>query len=189
MTFDVAVIGGGISGLPAALFTSHAELNTVVFDTGVSQIKKVPELRNVLGAPGMSGEELIETYRKQVTEVGAEIKDETVTSVKKEDGEFVITAGEEEYRATRVVMATNVNVTLLEELGLEVEVNENIKSGKIKKVVGVSEDGVTNVSNLYVSGLLAGVPSQALIAAGQGANVGVRIAQEATGDKYMWHDK
>jgi thioredoxin reductase len=73
-------------------------------------------------------------------------------------------------------------------MGLEIAVNDNIKNKKIKKVVGVNWEGITSVSNLYIAGLLADLPSQVMIAAGQGAAVGVRVAQDATGDKYMWHD-
>lgn len=97
--------------------------------------------------------------------------------------------GGETYKANRVIIATNMNTELLEALGLEIGVNENIKSGKIKKVVGVNWEGLTSIPNLYIAGLLAGIPIQVMIAAGQGSAVGVRIAQEVTGEKYMWHDK
>lgn len=188
MKLDVAIIGGGISGLSAAVFTGHAGLKTVVFDSGVSQVKKVSSLNNNLGTPGISGEELLEKYRQQVKEYG-EFKNAKVESLQKEGDVFTLQADGEIYEATRVIVATNIHTELLEGLGLEIGVNENIKSGKIKKVVGVNWEGVTSIPNLYIAGLLAGVPSQVMIAAGQGAAVGVRVAQEATGEKYMWHDQ
>ena len=188
MKLDVAIIGGGISGLSAAVFTGHAGLKTVVFDAGVSQVKKVSSLNNNLGTPGISGEELLEKYQQQVKEYG-ELKNVKVESLQKEGDVFTLQADGETYEATRVIVATNINTELLEALGLEIGVNENIKSGKIKKVVGVNWEGVTSIPNLYIAGLLAGVPSQVMIAAGQGAAVGVRVAQEATGEKYMWHDQ
>lgn len=188
MKLDVAIIGGGISGLSAAIFTGHVGLKTVVFDAGVSQVKKVSALNNNLGTPGISGEELLEKYQQQVKEYG-ELKNVKVESLQKEGDVFTLQADGETYEATRVIVATNLNTELLEALGLEIGVNENIKSGKIKKVVGVNWEGVTSIPNLYIAGLLAGVPSQVMIAAGQGAAVGVRVAQEATGEKYMWHDQ
>lgn len=188
MKLDVAVIGGGISGLSAALFTGHAGLKTVVFDDGQSQIKKVSSLKNNLGTPGISGEELLERYRQQVRDY-AEIKDVKVTSLKKSGDVFILEADGKTYEAERVIVATNIHYDLLEALGFEIEVNENVKSGKIKKVAGVDWEGITSIPNLYIAGLLAGVPSQVMIAAGQGAAVGVRVAQDATGEKYMWHDK
>lgn len=187
MKADVIVIGGGISGLSAALFTGHAGLKTIVFDSGESQIKRVAKLNNVLGAPGLSGDELLEKYRQQLGDY-AEVKNEKVDFLQKETDHFIIKANGETYEAVRVIIATNIDTALLEAIGLEIAVNENIKNGKIKKVVGVNWEGVTSIPNLYIAGLLAGLPSQAMIAAGQGAAVGVRVAQDATGDKYMWHD-
>lgn len=188
MEVDVAVIGGGISGLSAALYTGHAGLKTIVFDSGTSQIHKISKLQNYLGVTNISGTELLETFRKQTKDY-AEIKDVKVESIEKQGDTFIIQAGGETYKAQRIVVATNLEYDLLEKLGLEITVNEHIKSGKIKRVVGVDWEGKTPIPNLYVAGLLAGVPSQAMIAAGQGAAVGVHIAQEATGEKYMWHDK
>lgn len=187
MGFDVAIIGGGISGLSASLFTGHAGLKTVVFDTDKSQIKSVPSLRNYLGANEVSGDGLLDQYRKQVKDV-VEFRNVEVDSIQKIDDIFSIQAGGETYVAERVVIATNIRTNLLEELGLEIGINENVKSGKVKKVIGVNWDGLTPIPKLYIAGLLTGIPSQALIASGQGASVGVKIAQEVTGEKYMWHD-
>lgn len=187
MKLDVAIVGGGISGLSAALFTGHAGLKTVVFDSGESQIKKVNNLNNNLGTPGISGDELLEKYRNQLNQY-AELKNAKVESLQKEGDHFVFQANGETYEAERVIVATNLHTELLEALGFEIGVNENIKSGKIKKVIGVNWEGVTSTPNLYIAGLLAGLPSQVMIAAGQGAAVGVRVAQDATGEKYMWHD-
>ena len=175
-----------ISGLSAALFTGHAGLKTVVFDTGESQIKNVNNLNNNLGTPGITGDELLEKYRTQLNQY-AELKNAKVESLQKEGNRFVFQADGETYEADRVIVATNLQTELLEALGFEIGVNENIKSGKIK-VVGVDWEGVTSIPNLYIAGLLAGLPSQVMIAAGQGAAVGVRVAQDATGEKYMWHD-
>lgn len=187
MQIDVAIIGGGISGLSAAIYTGHAGLKTVVFDSGDSQIKKVSSLHNYLGTPNISGEKLIQIFREQLQEY-AEVKAAEVTSLKQEGEGFVLQAEEETYKATRVILATNIKTDLIEALGFEIAVNENIKSGKIKKVVGVNWEGTTSIPNLYIAGLLSGIPSQAVIAAGQGAAVGVRVAQDATSSKYMWHD-
>lgn len=185
---DVAIVGGGISGLAAAVYTGHAGLKTVVFDGGKSQIHNISKINNYLGATNLSGTELLETFRKQAKDY-AEIKDVKVESIQKEGNVFILQADGETYEAERVVFASNIEYDLLEKLGLEIAVNENIKNGKIKKVVGAEVNGKTSIPNLYVAGLLSGIPSQAIIAAGQGAAVGVHIAQEATGEKYMWHDK
>jgi thioredoxin reductase (NADPH) len=45
--FDVLIVGGGLSGLSAAIFTSRAGLNTVVFDKGESTISRVAVVTHV----------------------------------------------------------------------------------------------------------------------------------------------
>lgn len=185
---DVIVVGGGIAGLAASLFTQKAGLRTIVFDTGVSQLKKVSAVWNYMGKTGNSGEQMIEDYRNQVTNVGVELRDEEVLSVTQEEDSFVVQTAAETYSAKYVIIATNLNTQLLADLGFELVVNEKVPSGKIKQVKGIGWEGVTQLPNLYVAGLLAGVPSQAIIAAGQGAAVGVDIAAKATGKTYMWHD-
>lgn len=185
---EVIVVGGGVAGLAASLFTQKAGLRTLVFDTGVSQLKKVSMVWNYLGKIGDSGEQLLDNYRKQATDIGVEVRDEEVVSVKPEDGFFTVQTAEETYQAKYVVIATNMNTQLLSDLGFELAVNEKVPSGKIKMIKGIGWEGETRIANLYVAGLLAGLPSQAIIAAGQGAAVGVNIATKETGKTYMWHD-
>lgn len=185
---DVIVVGGGVAGLAASLFTQKAGLRTLVFDTGVSQLKRVSTVWNYLGKTGNSGEQLIGDYRNQVTNAGVELRDEEVLSVKPEEESFVVQTAAETYHAQYVIIATNLNTQLLTDLGFELVVNEKVPSGKIKQVKGIGWEGETQIPNLYVAGMLAGVPSQAIIAAGQGAAVGVNIATKATGKTYMWHD-
>lgn len=95
---DVIVVGGGVSGLAASLFTQKAGLRTLVFDTGVSQLKKVSAVWNYLGQTGNSGEQMIEEFRKQVADVGVDLHDEEVLSVKPEADHFVVQTLVETFR-------------------------------------------------------------------------------------------
>ncbi|MCY0896986.1 MAG: FAD-dependent oxidoreductase [Alicyclobacillaceae bacterium] len=193
--YDVLVVGGGVAGLSVAMFTGKANLRTVVVDESESQLVKVKEIRNFPGVlGGISGEEWIASARRQAQSEGAELAFAKVTRFENVHGEYfsvhgVSVGGEAlEWRCKYLVIAVNLGYALLAELGFEVRVNEHVPSGKIRFLDGVQYDGRTEVDRLYVAGLLANVPSQSVVSAGQGAFVGIQIASEVLGKPFMWHD-
>ncbi|WP_070120379.1 NAD(P)/FAD-dependent oxidoreductase [Bacillus marinisedimentorum] len=185
---DVLIIGGGISGLSAAVYTAYGKLDTVVLDTETSQIKRVGTLRNYPGVLETSGEQLLENMRKQAESFGAEVQVNEVKNIEPQEGGFSVETETGTMSAKYVIVATNIKTDLLENLGLSLIVNEKVPSGKIKQVEGVGFDGVTSRENLYIAGLLTGLSSQSVIAAGQGAQLGVDIVTRETGKMFIWHD-
>jgi thioredoxin reductase (NADPH) len=77
--YDVIIIGGGPAGLSAAIYASRARLKTIVLDRSktagslayASVIENYPGMQKP-----MSGNELLEVFRKQALGFGAEYKDE-----------------------------------------------------------------------------------------------------------------
>lgn len=187
---DVLVIGGGISGGSAALYTAQGGLKTGVIDSGKSQIKQVTKIFNYPGIKEISGVELLENIKDQAIAAGTEWNEGIVETVKKKDHGFsVILTDGNEFDTKHLIIATNLQTSLLESLGFELAVNEKVPSGKIKKVLGIEADGTTNQPNLYITSLLAGLSSQSVIAAGHGAAIGISIVTKEIGKTYMWHDK
>lgn len=186
--FDVIIIGGGVAGLAASLFTAKAGLTTVVFDNDVSQALKVHAIHNYLGIPEISGAELLHRYREQVSAVGVQLRNETVVAWEHVKPYFRVTTEAQRYDCNYLVIATNLNTQPLTDFGFDVVVNQKVPSGKIRMVEGLGPEGQTHIPGLYIAGLLSGAASQAIIAAGQGASVGVDIATKAAGKSYMWHD-
>lgn len=189
-TYDVIIVGGGVAGLSAAIYTGGAKLSTMVFDTGKSQITQVSKVMNYPGfAEGISGTEWIERCRRQVSELGVELLNREITGIEQKPGLFTVSTEAEQYESRFLVLATNTNWKILEDLGFELEVNPLVPSGKIKYVQGVGYNGETHILNLYLAGLHTPVQSQAVVAAGQGANIGITIASKILEKSYMWHDK
>lgn len=187
---DVLVIGGGISGGSAAIYTSQGGLKTAVIDSGKSQIKQVSKLFNYPGIKEITGSELLENIKGQALAAGTEWIEGAVETVKKNDiGYSVILTDGKEFISKHLVIATNLQTSLLESLGFQLAVNEKVPSGKIKRVLGIEHDGTTKLPNLYITSLLAGLSSQSIIAAGHGASIGISIVSKETGKTYMWHDK
>ncbi|WP_017755196.1 NAD(P)/FAD-dependent oxidoreductase [Calidifontibacillus oryziterrae] len=187
--YDVIIIGGGVSGCSAAIYTAFGKLKTLVIDAKKSQIIPISQVVNYPGIQKTTGEELLQTMKGQALENGADWLDSVVTDLKENDGIYnVVTANNETYEAKYIIIATNINTELLERLGFVVEVNDKVPSGKIKRVQGVGFDGKTSLENVFIAGLLANLSTQCVIAAGQGAQIGVDIVSKETGKAFVWHD-
>jgi thioredoxin reductase (NADPH) len=94
--------------------------------------------------------------KDQAIASGAEWTEGVVEAITQIDNVFsVLLADGKELVAKHLVIATNLQTRLLENLGFELAVNEKVPSGKIKKVLGIEPDGTTNLPNLYITSLLA----------------------------------
>src|ERR1041385_6632909 len=63
---EVIVVGGGISGLSAAIYLGRAKRDALVIDNGKSMARWEPDVQNYLGFPkGISGSQLLELGRQQ----------------------------------------------------------------------------------------------------------------------------
>lgn len=187
---DVIIVGGGVAGLSAAIYTANAGLNTVIFDRGKSQLKQVSTIYNYPGFPeGIPGKTLIEKMRKQAIDQQALLLDEKVEEIEQNGPDFTVSTENDHYSAKYIVLASNLFHGHVKALGFDLEVNTLVPSGKIKSVKEIGFEGETSIPNLYVAGLHTNIPSQAVVAAGQGAHVGIKIASRELAKAYMWHDK
>jgi len=122
-TFDVAILGGGPAGLTAAIYTSRAQLSTVVFSGEAlgSQLCITTEVENFPGFPeGIQGAELIERFREQARKFDAEIVDSKVSSISGSfgDGFTLELTDQKTYQACSIIIATGASARWL---GLESE--------------------------------------------------------------------
>ena len=74
---DVAIVGGGPAGMTCALYTSRAQLSTVVLDKN-PQIGALAITSHIANYPGvdrsMTGEELLDQMRKQAVDYGTDYR-------------------------------------------------------------------------------------------------------------------
>ncbi len=117
----VIIIGGAPAGLTAAIYTARAKLDPLVFGGHMfgGQLMMTSDVENFPGFPdGIQGPELIDRMRRQAEKFGARILYESVIKVDFKVRPFKVWAGEKEYRAESVIIATGAKPRML---GLESE--------------------------------------------------------------------
>lgn len=109
--YDVIIIGGGPTGLSAAIYTSREGLDTLVIEraalggqAGITQV-----LDNFPGFDeGISGEEFARRLANQARRFGSELLEATDVSGIRRDGQYICvgTSSGDEYGAKAVLLAT-----------------------------------------------------------------------------------
>lgn len=107
--YDVVIIGGGPGGASAALYTSRADLKTLVIDKGLTAgaLGITTKISNYPGVPGpISGEELVKIMRKQAEEFGAEFMTDKVVGASLDGDVKMVFAGPNTYKTKVIILAT-----------------------------------------------------------------------------------
>ncbi len=112
----VVIIGSGPAGYTAGLYASRANLEPVLF-TGSEpggQLMITTDVENYPGFPdGILGPELMALFRRQAERFGTIVIDKEVTKVDFSNRPFRVYAGDEEYLARTVIIATGASAKWL----------------------------------------------------------------------------
>lgn len=106
--YDVMIIGGGGAGLTAALYTSRANLSTILFEKLVTggQIASTDLVENYPGfAEGVLGSEIAQKMEAQAVRYGTQIVYEEVKSLSRKEDVFEAESDEAGYAARAVILA------------------------------------------------------------------------------------
>lgn len=107
--YDVLVIGGGPAGITAAIYTSRADLKTLVIDKGLTS-GALGITNKIANYPGVSdevsGAELLERMRGQARSFGTEFATDRVIGVDILADEKIIFGNNGTYSGRSVIIAT-----------------------------------------------------------------------------------
>lgn len=117
---DIAIIGGGPSGLTAGIYGGRAGLNTVVFEKTFSggQMAFTNEIENYPGIEKIAGSELGILMENQAKKFDVDIKNEEIKSIKKNDNIFELETSSGVYEAKTVILSMGASPRTL---GIESE--------------------------------------------------------------------
>ncbi len=117
----VIIIGGGPAGYTAALYAARANLDPLVIEGFAwgGQLMITSDVENYPGYPeGVLGPQMMQDFRTQAGRFGAEFLTDDVTRVDFSAEPLRVYAGDDEYRAETVIVATGATAR---QLGLESE--------------------------------------------------------------------
>ncbi|WP_408959250.1 FAD-binding protein [Natrinema sp. 74] len=184
---DVCIVGGGVAGLAASIFTARAGLDTLVIDGGESILARNASLENYPGFPdGVDARRYLQLSREQARNAGTAFELGRVTRVEPvaeddlEAGFVLETEGGDPLEARRVIAASWSDSEYLVPLDVG-----RIQRGS-KHFVDTDEAGRTAVDGVYAAGRLADEPHQTIVAAGHGAKVGLAVIHDS--DANFYHD-
>jgi len=104
--YDVIIIGAGMAGMTAGIYTTRRELKTLIIASELGgQMAKNLDIENWPGEDHISGAELAQNMQKQIQKFGAEFKYEFVKSVVKSDKFFEVKTTGNVYQAKTVILA------------------------------------------------------------------------------------
>lgn len=210
---DVLIVGGGVAGLSAAIFTARAGLETVVATAGESILNRNAHIENFSGFPaGINPRLLLEMQRSQATRNGAELRRARVVSLDRvtaseeddapdHDARFVATiqpegraseSGVEGNTASevdgdrRTIAADHVIAASWSDAAYLEPAGADLRDAGSKTYVQDDGHGRTSIDGLYAAGRLAERYHQAIVAAGDGARTAITLIHDA--DVPFYHD-
>ncbi|MDC1069011.1 thioredoxin-disulfide reductase [Candidatus Kapabacteria bacterium] len=117
----IIIIGSGPAGLTAALYSSRANIDTLVLEGQQpgGQLTITTDVENYPGYPnGIMGPAMMEEFKSQAKKFGTETRFETVDKVDFSNKPFKIKSDKKEYTADSVIISTGATAKTL---GIESE--------------------------------------------------------------------
>lgn len=117
---NVVIIGGGVAGLSASIYTARANLHPVLISGSPygGQLMLTSYVENYPGFESILGSELIEKMRKQARKFGTKIIDENIISANLKKSPFSLSTSKEKFLTKSVIISTGAKVIWL---GIESE--------------------------------------------------------------------
>lgn len=142
--YDVIIIGKGPAGISAALYTVRSNLKTLIIGKNDSALRKAEKIENYYGfADVIKGEDLLKNGENQALRIGAEIINEEVIAVEKNDF-FEVATPDSHFTAKVLILATGQPV-------------KKVKIENLEKLEGNGVSYCTTCDGFFYNNLKVGV--------------------------------
>ncbi len=126
--YDIAIIGGGVTGLAAAMYAGRMKLKTILIGSSPGGVIATTDwIENYPGFISLSGKELADKITAHAKEYDVELVFDKVTQIAQRDDNFLVTSDFGEYSAKTVLFATGTQHRKLEIPGAEVYENKGVQ--------------------------------------------------------------
>lgn len=183
----ITVIGGGVAGLQAGIFTSKAGEETVVLDTGESLVQNTSNIQNLICHDSISGHEILKKGKEKLENFDEELRESEVENVTRDGESFLIEMEDGEVESDYIIVASAGNLEFLEGIdGIEFE--EGVEGPYMMERHVKTDDSNKAAEGIYAAGLANSWEYQTSTAIGEGAKAAVNLLSEIDGEPYTDHD-
>ncbi|MDN7247284.1 thioredoxin-disulfide reductase [Planococcus shenhongbingii] len=147
-TYDVIIIGAGPAGMTAAVYTSRANLSTLMLERGIpgGQMANTEEIENYPGFEHILGPDLSNKMFEHAKKFGAEYAYGDVKEIIDGEEYKTIIAGSKEYKARAIIITTGAEY---KKMGIP---GENELGGRGVSYCAVCDGAFFKQKNLVVVG-------------------------------------
>jgi thioredoxin reductase (NADPH) len=181
----VVVIGGGVAGLQAAVFTAKAGEETLVLDSGESLVLNTSNIQNLITQDSIAGQEVLRKGKQKLQDFGGEFSEEEVEKLERTDDGFRIETSESEYETEYVLIASAGNHDFIE---FELEYEDGVEGPYMMEEHIETDDSNRADEGVYAAGLANSWEYQTSTAIGDGAKAAVNLLSDLRGEPYTDHD-
>lgn len=131
MIYDVIIIGSGPAGLTAGIYTTRANLKTLMIagTTWGGQLMLTSVIENFPGFPeGIDGPLLMQNMRSQAEHHGVEIKDVPAVSIEGTQSPFTVKTETESFQSKAIIIASGADARWLNVPGEKERIGKGVSS-------------------------------------------------------------
>lgn len=113
---NVVILGDGIAGVTAAIYTARADLKPLILTGPESggQLTYTTDVENFPGFPeGVQGPELVQNGKEQAKRFGAEFQNGVATNLVKQDGHYELKTDNKTLQTKTLIVATGASARWL----------------------------------------------------------------------------